>query len=596
MTKTCLRPDCNKPLGSGTKYCSTKCAARDRKRVKEAKNQIVLSHPNYIPDGLAERLRQNMGDQADFVLGEVAAYLEEKPISIPMPLEKTTYADITLSFEGTKDMRPGTRLRYDIVDMMLRSGPVIFAMEMKRLWCNRSFSPGHFTVESPDEELAEIAQASLEFILPKMAEDFSYSAFAYGSSFQEEVWEWKSRYELGLSKSKGAVTRFLVPKVPASVKPETVAHILREKDTERFNGFAQRRRGTTTADTTAGLEPIKVSRERALVIPLNEHFGNLWGESFLKPLYPTWLWYEVILRTMHRYMERMAMPVVVGRAPARGTVTVEGKDTPVRSMDLILAIAGNIAKSNAAAVPSDRDEHGDYLWDIEYLTAEARSQSFIDVLEYLQQEMLRAALSADRSLTQSSGGVGSYKLGEVHAAASAISTEALRMQLVFYLNKYFMPGFSLYNRGRNGPPIWLKVQAIDVQEREMLMKILATSGNTEAGEEFYRMVNWRVMAETSNIPTLSEEEAAAKEEERLDKSLKRQEKQQKMMQKFQVDGKLQPKQNEPDKKVDQAAKDVQEGNTVKQEQLIIEAIFRGEKIPLILGAQDAQRLGFSAQL
>jgi hypothetical protein len=500
---------------------------------------------------LATQLRDKLGDQADSVIREVNLYLEDKPIEIPMPLEATTYADITLSFDGKKDMRPSSKLRFDIIDQMLRTGIIHFALEMKRAQIVRVFSEGRFRIESPDDELKEIAEASLKFILPKMANDFTWSALAYGTSFQEEVWEWKTKYELGLSKSRGSSNRFLVPKVPRSVKVETVNHIIRDVD-ENFNGFAQRKRATTgslpggaTAVSLDDANLIPVDRQAALVIPLNERFGNLWGESFLKPMYVTWLWYEVILRTMHRYMERMAIPVALGRAPSRGRVGVEGEADPVRALDLILSVAGNAAKSNAVAIPSDRDENNNYLWDLGYLTADERSQPFVTVLEFLGQEIIRGSLSADRALSQSSGGVGSFNIGEVHARASALSSEMMVLQFLYYLNRFFIPGFSLYNKGRNGPPIWMVTQAIDMQERDLLMKLLNIAGNSDAGARLFEMLDWRSMTDTSNVPTLSEEEVEQVKKEREKESLDKQKRQQQMMQKFNVDGQVQPKKNEP---------------------------------------------------
>ncbi len=537
--KKCLRPDCSNSLNKGRLYCGRSCAAKDRERKTKTATLAVSQNTGHMPPGLATRLHEKMGADADLVIREVNLYLEEQPINIPLPLESTTLADITLSFDGKKDMRPGSKMRYDILGQMIRTAIVIFALEMKRAPIVRVFSEGRFRIKCPDKELRQIAEASLHLILPKMANDFTWSALVYGSSFQEEVWEWKTKYQLGLSKSRGSSNRFLVPKVPNSVNPETIDHIRRDSK-ERFNGFAQKRRGTL-----GDISTIDVDRLPSLVIPFNERFGNLWGESFLKPMYVTWLWYEVILRTMHRYMERMAIPVALARAPSRGQVRSEGKASPVTAMDLALSVAGSAAKSNAVAIPSDRDENGNYLWELGYLTADERSQPFVTVLEFLGQEIIRGSLNADRSISQSSGGVGSFNIGEVHARASALSSEMIILQFLYYLNKFFIPGFSLYNRGRNGPPIHMVTQAIDPQERELLMKLLNIAGNSDAGAMLFEMLDWRAMTDTSNIPTLSEGDVKKRQQEREQESLDKQQRQQEMMQEFGVDGELQPKKNKP---------------------------------------------------
>ncbi len=576
--KTCRRNNCDNPLNTGLEYCSKSCAAKDRPNKKVVVMGSVESSP------IEKGIRDVLGDDANIVLKEAS----ETPFRVPYPSEQRTLDDILLSFDGLRDLRPTTKLRFDIIEQMLKSGPATFVMEIKRSQVARVFAPGRFRVLSPDKELAAIAEASLNTILPKMASDFTFSSFAYGSSFQELMWHWQTKYQLGLSRSKAGTTSFRVPRVPASINPATVDHIRRTAD-EKFNGFAQKRRNsivkltpTSTASSSSNTDLINIEADAALVIPLNERFGNLWGESFLKPLYVIWLWYELILRAMHRYMTRMATPITVGRAPSRGTATVEGHTEEVKAMELILAIAGNVAKSNAVAIPSDRDEDGNYLWNLEYLSAQESAQPFINVLEYLGQEMLRAGLSADRSVTQASGGTGSYAIGLQHARVSAMTSELIVIQFLYYLNKYFMPGYSKYNRGGNGPPIRLVVQAIDMQERELLMKLISIAGNSEAGTAFFEMIDWRTLADTSNVPSLDEAQTKKLKEERLQESLDRQKQQQEMMQKFNVDGKLQPKKNEPDKKVEAKP------DNVKQENEAID--WAKNNMPLILGEDDVSIL------
>jgi len=561
---TCLR--CGKSLNRGKKYCSRDCS---NKHKVELQNQQI-SVRSHVPRELEQAVKSYLpDDQANLVLSEMAIELEQRPIQFPIRLEQSSLRDIVLSMEGSRDMRPGSRLRYDIIDQMIRSGPVMFAIEMKRAQVTRVFSKGRYKVVSPDKELAEVATAALDLILPKMANDFTWSAFAYGTSFQEEVWEWKSKYQLGLSKSKAASTEFLVPKVPASVNPRSVAHIRREKGSQRFDGFAQRRSDGILQDL------INVDARSALVIPLNERFGNLWGESFLKTLYLSWLWYEIVFRTMFRYMERMAMPVTVGRAPSRATVTIEGSTTPVRAMDLALTLAGNVAKSNAVAIPSDRDEQGNYLWDLGYLSADGgRVDMFLSVLEFLSNDMIKSALFGENTVTRPSGGVGSYNQAQIHAEASAWTTEMLAILFLHYINLYFMPDFSLYNRGENGPPIYMVTQAIDQQEREMLMKILNTAGSSDEGKIFFEMLDWRRMAETGNIPVLKESEVTKRRQDRFDDNMERQKKQQEVMKEF-------AKENEPPQ--NNNGQQPPSNPQVKQEDI--------DRLPLILGPSELEYVG-----
>lgn len=523
--ENCKRPSCEKPLKTGKFYCSTGCSAKDKKRIKAVKKMP-------IPEVLSMELSNMLGEDTAIVFEQVRQVLLQEAVHVPIPTDGQTYGDWSLSFDGKREFRPGDNLDFEIIERMLKSGPVIFAMEMKRAQVMRVFSEGRYKVQSPDKELAKIAEASLRGIMSKMADDFTFSAFATGVSFQEEIWERKTKYELGLSNSKGSLTKFAVPKVPHAVDPKTVEHI--DRDGSKFDGFTQRRKATE--------ESIKVDRDQALVIPLNERYRNLWGTSFLLTIYPIWLWYEIIIRAMARYMERMSTPVALAKAPSRGLVEIEGKSAPVKAMDMALSLAGNISKSNAVAIPSDRDESGNPLWELTYLTAQERAQPFIDVLEFLGQEMVKAALSADRSTTQPSGGSGSRSIGEVHAKASSLTSEMILLQFLYYLNNFFMPGFSLYNRGVNGPPIWLKTQAIDLSEREALMKLINVAGNSPASQELFWMIDWRTLADTNNIPILSQADVDAMKAKLEEESLEKQGSQMELMQKFEknADGNPQP--------------------------------------------------------
>lgn len=515
-------------------------------------------------------------ENGDLVIDEVRRFLQEEAVSVPTPLiTEHTYGEWNLSFGGNEDVRPSDKLRFDIVDRMLRSGIVIFALEAKRSQVFRVFSEGRFKVESPDEELAEIAEAALRLILTRMAADVTYSSFAYGAYFGEMTFELADRYHLGLSDQAGG-DQFWIPKVPAACHPRTIKHIRRKANRE-FDGFEQE----PDLRPRISLETIKVLPPQALVVPINSHFRNLWGTSFLTPIYPLWVWYEIILRVMARYMDRMATPVTLAKAPSRGTVTLTDGSTPVRSLQLALRLAESVSKSNAVAIPSDRDENGQPLWEMGYLTADERSQPFIQVLEFIGQEIIRAALSADRALSQpsvASGGVGSMAIGEVHASASAVTAEMLLLEILWYLNKYFMPKISLFNRGRNGPPLWLKVQALDTRERELLMQLVNVAGNSPASQELFNMIDWQTLGETSNIPMLSEEKAQERKDKLAQEALDKMKAQQEL---------LSETKTFPQAKEENPAQKEEDEERRKLEEVVLDLVEQG-KLPWLIGDQEAE--------
>lgn len=589
----CTRPGCPNPLNTGGKYCSPKCAAMDRGRVKAEKVTVISSGKTIvddIPASIMATVDRAVGeDGRAIVLQEMSTMLQEG--NIPIPSGGNTLGDWTLSFDGKKEYRSNDTLDFDKIDMILRSGPAVFAMEMKRAMITRNFSRGRFKVDSPDKELASVAQAILEVILPTIADEFTWSALAYGTSFQEQIWNNKTKYELGLSSSRSAGTTFAVPDVPNSVSPKTIDHI-RRGAAYKFDGFEQKR---MTNNGLIGLgDNIVVKPPAALVIPFNSHFRNLWGQSIFKPVYPIWLWYEITLRTLARYMERMAMPVALGKAPMRGMLQVEGQTAPVKSMDLMLAVAANVAKSNAVVIPSDYDEAGHAKYDLSYLTAQEKGSEFISVLRLLAGEMVRAVVISEQAVSPGDSAGGSYNAAAIQAQSTAISNLLIELSFVSYLNRYFMPNFSLFNRGQNGPPIRLVTENADSEDRDLIIKLMATMGNSPASQSFYEMLDMRTLGELSHIPMLSEADAKRKADEKFQEGLDHQEAQQELISKYNVnkDGTKQfggvPPTDNKKPPVESKAKETQE--KLEAVGVITKALIDGREVPWVLGLEELEAL------
>ena len=85
-----------------------------------------------------------------------------------------------------------------------------------------------------------------------------------------------------------------------------------------------------------------------------------------------------------------------------------------------------------------------------------------------------------------------------------MSALMIELQFLFYLNRYFMPGYSLYNRGVGGPPIWLRPQSIHQRDRQLLMSLISVAGNSPGGQDFFNLIDWRTMGNTTSIPILSD--------------------------------------------------------------------------------------------
>lgn len=534
-----------------------------------------------IPDNFAEKLIQELGPEIKTVIDEINSFTNKQSFRIASLIELSSpYTD--LSFIGGSDgqiIRSGDKLSYDRIEKMKKSGPVMFALWMKMAPVIRVFSSGRYKLESPDKEIVDISNASLRSVMPKMITDLVYNMFCDGTSFQVKRFERKTKYELGLSKSRAAGTSFVVPKVPESIAAYSVRYI-NEKKSGDFNGFTVRAKKKRKERNIAAAD--------SLVVPMWGGWHNsLWGDPFLTQLYPLWVWYEITMRALARHLDVVAKHIFIVRAPSQGTVEIEGEGHD--AMDVALTMATSLSKSTALAIPSDRYRQGDgeLMWDIEEYKADTKEGLFIGVLSWICNQMIRAALTADASVQ--SGDSAGYNIGVVHERASSVTTEIILMTVLHFLNRYFFPDISLYNKGVGGPPLYATTQPIDLLERELLMKILNVAGNSESGEEFFDMVDWRGLSEIANVPHLTEDEVKKKLKER-EKEAKRK------MEEFGFNpdnpdqgGNQPPKEDgeQDDSNGDQSSSD---GDTTSNQDVfrkVVELMVQsGQKLPLFLSKDD----------
>lgn len=468
-------------------------------------------------------------DTAGVIKGEISNVVD----SIPFALQITsalehgkTHGDWVLNIDGN-ELRPGSALSWPIIDSMEKSALPSFAILMKLapiLSVFRSWQG--IIVKCPsDEELAEIVSENMRQVLPLMAMEFGFRSMIDGTCFMETRWENTTKYLLGLSKNRLPSKQFTVAKHPHVVDPRTVLEIKRTKGTRKFNGFIQQ-------DPLEPHSKIPVSPEQSLVIPHNERFRNLWGVSALTPMYEPWFWTQVLLRSIVRWAERIAVPTVMGSAPMFDTILDPDTTTTIKAMDYMVSVASSLSRSQYAITPSDVDPESKkpkYTLGYESSGDGGVSTALSSILQEFTQMTIRAAISADRSTTQSSGGVGSYAIGSIHDQATQYHNQMILTSWINYLNKYFLPWFSFYTRGVNGPPIRVEVANVDPSYRKLLDQMLGTMGNTKPGQDALWLLDYPTLLNLAHVPTLDPKEAQKLREEseeeamdRADEAMKRQ--------------------------------------------------------------------------
>lgn len=562
---TCLKPGCNKKLKTGRMYCSTTCANQDRPRVK------TLSS---VPSEIKDVITAAAGDAAPEVMNAMAEVIRLAreddvirfdPNAAIRPVK--TYGDVTLSWDENQEYRPDDALDYDKIEAMDKSGIVQFALRMRQAQLMLVFKDGNWKVESLDDELSDAFEANLREVLEPMMFGMLDNMLRTGAGICEIPWVNKNKQQLGIAKNRSA-TLFTVMDHARHVDTSSVWAFRRDKK-GRFDGFIQRPRigrALVKPEKAArnfiggSADDIVVQRENALVLAFLERNRNKWGISLYETIYPLWFWYQVVLRSMVRYMERMGVPVAVVDAPADRSVIDPGTGDEIDAMQLGLRIAANAGRSNALAIPSNTDRDGNRMWNIRYLSADERAQPFTDVLEKMAVMILRAAFFADRSLT--GGEVGAFNLGEIHQAANAILDQMIIMHIVHQFNQHIPPRFAQFNRGvANTPNLRMTVIGVDMRQTDLLFKLLGIGGNIPASQEAMARIDWVGLAENVGVPTISEEERDRQKKKLEEEALDRQQKQIDMQQKAKMSAGEEPFQSNS---VKSPAKEAKEKATPNQ--------------------------------
>jgi hypothetical protein len=467
-----------------------------------------------VPDGVANVVHRYFGDDReveDMVLKDMEDFVELADGSPPAaPTEGKTEGGYPpdQAHLGLGDYRPDDALSYSKIELMLQCGQVIFGLNLKKAPVRTVFrNPDSWRIESTDKEHAKKVQANLAIVF-QTAIDEILTSWENGIAVGETKYHNISPNQIGLD---GSGTWTALREIDF-VYPGTITKINRTAK-GRFNGFQQQ-------TVVRGL--VDVPRKQSLIITHDKRFRNIWGRSMFRNIYAVWYWYEVVWRCFLRFLERQGTPVVLMKAPQRGTVETED-GTLVRAMDHALVVGADIAKSNVAVLPSDRYEaNNNEMWEAGYMSSDGgRHALFINALQELGTAILRGLLLADRVATQESS-VGSYNIASVHYIMTRLDDERLLDHIVAQLNQYLIPMFGLFNIGANAPATWLTTEGLDIEEKQRLFQLIMKMADAKHPD--LNRIDIARALEIENVPILDEEEFKKKEDERAEKAIDMQQK------------------------------------------------------------------------
>jgi len=265
--------------------------------------------------------------------------------------------------------------------------------------------------------------------------------------------------------------------------PEPGSVVILTDELGGYNGFRQNQ--------------TELSAEKTLLFTHSLEHGNFYGISRLRPAYPLWRVRELIYTFCNRYYERKGNPATLVRYPPNYQLSSEGSLSQDPMLSYALKAGEELLENAVMAMPSSRDDSGNLLWDVDYLSDDARGAMFIGYIEHLNTMLLRALFVPERTLTQQ-GGAGSYALAKAHLDVFLLSEDGLIADIEDHINLHLLPKLMAYNFGSELNSPRLHIARLSTESRELVAEVfmeLVRSGKAQPSAE--------LLADELGVPLVS---------------------------------------------------------------------------------------------
>jgi len=293
-------------------------------------------------------------------------------------------------------------------------------------------------VECDDDRVGEFVTAELKHIW-RSALRSSLTAVEFGFAAHEKLWE---------VDSDGAHIKSLKDLDPADC-------VLMHDAQGSFAGFRHKARTTVPA-------------EKSFVFTHDKQFGNPYGQHRMRRSAQYWQWCGNCYRLMNQYLQRRAVPPVIGHAPCEKRQTDAG--TEVDTVDEMQKNLKAIMSGGAVTLPAEFDENGNPLWSIELLQDQQRSTDFLAPIAHYETMKMRGILVPDRTATQ--GETGAYSVAEAHIEMFLVLEEQLLFDLLDHFNLYLIPQIVIYNFGPDAPEARVTSEGLSREAQAMLSDLV----------------------------------------------------------------------------------------------------------------------------
>lgn len=213
--------------------------------------------------------------------------------------------------------------------------------------------------------------------------------------------------------------------------------------------------------------PIPV--DNTLWYPLLMENGDFYGKKLLRPAFVPWFFSQLIHLYANRYFERFGEPLPIGRADYDAEFTIN--DAQVTGREAMENILMALRSRSVVTLPSDRDENGNYDFDLEYLESQMRGADFDRYLNRLDEEISLGLFTPILMLRTVD--VGSYNLGINHMQVWMWMLNAVAADMKQYIDDYLIEKLKGYNFTPNAPRAEWVPRPLGKQDSETMRAVIS---------------------------------------------------------------------------------------------------------------------------
>jgi len=360
-----------------------------------------------------------------------------------------------------------------------------------------------FTVKCEDPVVAEFIRHIIQPQWTRMVIT-SLNMLDFGWQVHEKIWavedikltvrnnKERTNPEKPAKPQEVEINNAIVLKRLKDLDPSTVVPIY-DIEKDEFVGVEQRQ----------GIKAQFIEVDKLYIPRFNEEWGSVVGKSILDNAYRPWYYAYIIEQLWARFMERRAIPPVIGYGPLGKRQDSEGNDHYVE--DLVLTAVNNIHHGNGGYMPFEPDSiTRKNMWGMEALQFFAQSDQFETFMAKSDARMLRGLLIPEKALIQGTK-VGTLSETEQFTDTFLTGLDVLLFTLEEFINAQIIAPMLALNFAQP-PKARLVISQITAQRRSTLKDLVkvmmdATDVNSHGVEyTFSQRVDMESAAKQMGIP------------------------------------------------------------------------------------------------